>query len=138
MKLARNKTAVKKAAAAPARKITAAKAVAAARESLTESTTTALDTVVATLVNFSPELVRVNRDGTIMPPGLLRLSFGDPKVGLGDGQMKGFFAAAGTAINDGRVAALIDAKLCGMDASANIGDVAKLIQLWIENPDMTA
>jgi len=152
MKFAKNKTAQKAPGNAPskkpatkkalakaaARKGTATTAVAAARESLTESTTSARDAVVATLVNFSPGLVQVNPDGTIIPLGLFRLSFGDPKVGLDDGQMKGFFAAVSTAINDTRVGALIDAKLGDTGASANIGDVARLIQLWIDNPDMTA
>src|SRR5438105_1780173 len=121
MKFAKNKTAAKNAPGnAPVRKAATKKAlataaarkdiadVAGARESLTESTTSARDAVVATLVNFSPGLVQVNPDGTIIPLGLFRPSFGDPKVGLDDGQMKGFFAAVSTAINDSRVAALID------------------------------
>jgi hypothetical protein len=153
MKFAKNKTSAKKTpgnapakraaikkalAKAAARRDPAATAVAAARESLTESTTSARDAVIATLVNFSPGLVQVNPDGTIIPLGLFRLSFGDPKVGLDDGQMRGFFAAVSTAINDTRVGGLIDAKLGDTDASANIGDVVRLIQLWIDNPDMTA
>jgi hypothetical protein len=130
---------------APATKTAAARGaaakstdVAAAREALAGATTSARDTVIATLVHFSPGLVEVKPDGTIVPTNLFQRSFNDPAVGLDDGDMSGFFAAVSTAINDARVNALIDAKLGDTGASANIGDVARLIQLWIDSPDMTA
>ena len=69
---------------------------------------------------------------------MFRKSFNDSAVGLDDGDMRGFFAAVSTAINDARVSALIDAKLGDTGGSANIGDIARLIQLWIDTPDMTA
>src|SRR5437879_891810 len=112
--------------------------VTAARESLGESTTSVRDASIATLAHIRPGLVTVDPGGIINPPGLFDRSFNDAKVGIDDSQMPAFFAAISTAINDDRVNALIQSKLANTGASANIGDIVRLIQLWVDNPDIKA
>jgi hypothetical protein len=115
----------------------AAAAVTAARETLAESVTSVRDAAVAALVHISPGLVQVTPTG-VKPFGLFDRAFSDPLVGVDDGQMPAFFGAVSTAINSSRVDALIQAKLADTGASAIIGDVVKLIQLWVDNPDIKA
>ncbi len=90
---------------------------------------------ISTLVTVTENNGAIN----VTPPNLLNLTFNDPQVGLDDAQMGLFYGRVTTAINDARVDALIQKHLASNPSAAVvIINVADLIQLWINNPDMQA
>ena len=114
-----------------------------ARESLAvaarESTIGVRNAMIAALVNNSPGLVSVSATGEVTPIGIFSRKFNDPLVGVDDAQMRGIFSALATAINEDRVGNLIDTKLNNPPtANARIGDVADLIQFWVDHPEVKA
>lgn len=105
-----------------------------AREAVT------LDAPTAVLVALTDMtgLVTVT-NGAISPFNLFNLTFDSPKVGLDDGQMVLLYGKVSTAIGDQRVDALIQKHLTSNPSAAVvISDVTDLIQLWIDNPSLTA
>lgn len=107
----------------------------ATRESETISARAA---VLVALTDISG-LVAVGPDGAITPFGLFTLTFGDPRVGLDDGQMVLLYGKVSTAIGNDRVGALIEKHLTSQaSAAVVIRDVTDLIQIWIDDPSVEA
>ena len=105
-----------------------------ARESVTIDARTA---VLVALTDMTGLVTFTN--GVISPFNLFKLTFDNDKVGLGDGQMPLLYGKVSTAIGNQRVDALIQKNLTSSpSASVVINDVTDLIQLWIDNPSLTA
>ena len=137
----KKKVANKAAAKKPAlKKAPIPAALVAARESLgaiAERESVGIDVenlVIAVLSNIT-SLVRVDpATGDVTPFGILAFTFGDPKVGLDDEQMKGFYAALSTAIGVKEVADKIAENLASNPtASAIIRDVVDVVQSWVNS-----
>lgn len=140
-KKASSKAAAKK---TPGKRAATPAAVDAARESLVvfaaqqTSPINVGNAAIATLAHMSPGLVQVT-PARIVPPNLLELAFDDSKVGLSNEQMPAFFSGMSIALNNHRVAALIQKNLAdSANAAAIIITVTDLIQFWIDNPELTA
>ncbi len=109
-----------------------------ARESATIDARTA---ILLALAGISTLVSVTNNNGviTVTPFDVLNLTFNDSLVGLDDAQMVLLYGKVSTAINDARVDGLIQKNLLSSPSAAvTIIDVADLIQLWIDNPDLKA
>jgi len=107
-----------------------------------EAATISADTAVLLALSDVTSLVTVSEAGGRLVPnpfGTRSMFFDDNAIGIDDGQLPLVLGRASTAINDARVDALITKNLLSPpSAHLVIGDVIDIIQLWIDNPSLTA
>ena len=97
--------------------------------------------VLLALVDITTLVTVSDVGGTLVtnPFGTRSMFFDENAIGIDDGQMVLLLGRVRTAINVARVDALITRNLLSPpSAHLIIGDVIDLIQLWIDNPSLTA